>query len=206
MGPSLRDMLGPRLLFSVKIRRVFLTIFNIIVSLVFCLLIADFASGFFHWAEDTWLPRGTIFDKFITEPNIEHHRSPGKMKFNSYWTTNAVTMTLAGIVTLICILCGVHAWQVYVTLAIASQSNQFHKWGHMREVPGWVAFLQKYGILQSVAHHGIHHKSPYAVRFCTTTEFLNPALDNLGFWRGLEWLVTRTGIKVQRTLPSRDGF
>jgi len=181
---------------------------SFVLSLALCLLTADFASGLFHWFEDTWLVPGknAFFDKYIILCNIEHHRSPGKMKANDWWNNNYVTMALVGLVAVVCLLFGVHAWQIYLTLAIASQSNQIHAWGHTRKVPYIIGFLQRYGILQSIEHHGLHHKRPYDARYCTTTNFLNPVLDRIKFWRGLERIGVKLGGTVARGSQARQNF
>lgn len=46
--------------------------------------------------------------------------------------------------------------------------------------------LQSVGVLQSPAHHARHHKDPFASHFCAGTNLLNPVLEAIGFWRGLE--------------------
>src|ERR1700681_3789977 len=69
-----------------------------------------------------------------------------------------------------------------------------------------IRWLQRCGILQSPAHHAEHHKRPYANRYCTTTNFLNPVLDDMHFWRGLEWLIEHCGMRVQRATQARQGY
>lgn len=100
----------------------------------------------------------------------------------------------------------VHAWQPYLILLLASHSNHVHLWAHSSRAPRVVRRLQKYGILQSPAHHVKHHKNPYATRFCTLTNVLNPLLDAVGFWRALEWIIERCGIPVRRATSARDGY
>ena len=181
---------------------------HIIVDVFICLLIADFVSGLGHWAEDTWgVPgRSPLLDKWVILPNIEHHRRPGQMRNKSYWETNHVTVILALVVLGGLLAFHVNAWQAYLTVALISQSNQIHKWAHSQTVPFWVRWLQRIGLLQSVAHHGEHHKRPYAYRFCTTTNLLNPVLDGTGFWHGLEWVIERCGISVKRATEARGGY
>jgi len=183
-------------------------ILYILVNLAACLLVADLISGIVHWAEDTWGAPGKseFLDKWVVLPNIDHHRRPGKMRQDLYWDTNLVTVVLSAVAGCILLLAHVHAWQAYLIVALVSQSNQIHAWAHTQNAPAWVRWLQRFGILQSVRHHGEHHKRPYACRFCTTTNFLNPILDASGFWRRLEWIVERCGIKVKRVSPERAGY
>ena len=177
-------------------------------SAVACLFAVDFITGVIHWAEDTWtaLGRSKLLDAHVVRYNIEHHRKPGGIRGGTYWETNRVCIALASAIACLLALFGVHAWEVFAIVAFASQSNQVHKWSHSANPPRAVAWLQRYGILQSPAHHAEHHKRPYATRYCTTTNFLNPVLDGTRFWRGLEWLIERCGIRVQRATPARQGY
>lgn len=173
-----------------------------------CLLAADFITGLLHWAEDTWLAPGksALLDRWIVNDNIEHHRSPGKIRAGHYWQTNRVCIVMAFVAAAICATFGVHAWEVYAVLFLLSQSNQIHMWAHSSQPPRLIAFLQRLHLLQSARHHAKHHKSPYAVRFCTMTELLNPVLDAIGFWRGLEALAVACGANVQRASAARSGY
>ena len=181
---------------------------HIIIDLGICLLAIDLISGFIHWSEDTWGAPGNsaVLDKWVILPNIDHHRRPGLMRQDDYWQTNHVSVLLGLGLASIFVLLHVHAWQAYLIIAGASQGNQIHAWAHGQPAPWLVRWLQRTGVLQSVRHHGIHHKSPYACRFCTTTNFLNPILDASGFWRGLEWIIERCGVSVKRGTPERAGF
>ena len=180
----------------------------ILFDVLVCFLIADLISGLGHWAEDTWGAPGKseFLDKWVILPNIDHHRRPGSMRNKGYWETNLVTVALAVVVAVILVLFHVHAWQAYLTVLIASQSNQIHKWAHSQSVPFWVHWLERLGLFQSVGHHGEHHKRPYACRFCTTTNFLNPILDGTRFWRGLESVIELFGVTIKRTSPERSGY
>lgn len=173
-----------------------------------CLLVADFITGLLHWAEDTWLAPGksSILDRWIVTDNIEHHRSPGKIRAGHYWQTNRVCIVLALAAAGICAAFGVRTWEVYFMLFLLSQSNQIHLWAHTSQPPRVIAVLQRFRVLQSARHHAKHHKSPYAVRFCTMTEVLNPVLDAARFWRGLEALAVACGAKVQRASTARSGY
>lgn len=179
-----------------------------VASGIACLFAVDFITGVIHWAEDTWtaLGRSNLLDTYVVRDNIEHHRKPGGIRAGTYWETNRVCIALASITASVLALCGVHVWQAYAIVLLASQSNQVHKWAHCANPPRLIARLQRLGILQSAAHHAEHHKRPYARRYCTATNFLNPVLDTIRFSRGLEWLIERCGLKVQRTTPARQGY
>ncbi|HET7814934.1 MAG TPA: fatty acid desaturase CarF family protein [Candidatus Baltobacteraceae bacterium] len=172
------------------------------------LLAADFLTGVLHWAEDTWLAPGQspLLDRWVTNDNIEHHRSPGKIRAGHYWSTNRVCIALAAGATLVFAVAGVRAWEAYLVLALLSQSNQIHLWAHTSRPPRVVGWLQKTGLLQSAKIHARHHKNPYASHFCTITAFLNPMLDRTGFWRGLESIAVRLGANVHRATPARNGY
>jgi len=173
-----------------------------------CLLIADLCAGLLHWAEDTWLAPGhnALLDRWVVEPNIEHHRRPGAIRQGTYWETNGVTIAIAGAIAAILAACGVHAWEAYLTVFIGSQSNQLHAWAHTSNPPRLVAWLRNVHLLQSAAEHALHHRRPYGIRYCTTTNLLNPLLDGIGFWRALEWLACQLGAKVYRATPARAGY
>src|SRR6202790_2917100 len=179
-----------------------------VVSGVACLFAVDFITGVIHWAEDTWtaLGRSTLLDRYVVRDNIEHHSKPGPIRGGTYWETNRVCIALAFATACVLLLFGVHEWTAYAIVLLASQSKQVHKWSRCTTPPRAIAWLQRFGVLQSPAHHAEHHKRPYANRYCTTTNFLNPVLDGVRFWRGLEWLIESCGIRVQRATPARQGY
>src|SRR5579875_411969 len=181
---------------------------TIALHVLLCLLIADFLAGFVHWAEDTWLRPGVspLLDAWVVLPNVEHHQRPGGIRQATYWENNRITMALAAVPAIVLAACGVHAWEPYLTLLIASQSNQIHMWGHCANPPAAVRVLQRIGLFQPPAHHAVHHKRPYGVRYCTTTIFLNPILDGLRFWHALETIGEVVGLRVYRATPARGGY
>jgi hypothetical protein len=177
-------------------------------SLFGCLLAVDLISGALHWTEDTWMApgRSALLDRFVVRDNIDHHRRPGTIRAGHYWQTNRVCIVLAAIAGAVLAACHVHAWQAYAIVALASQSNQVHLWAHSSTPPQLVGRLQSMGLLQSRKMHASHHKNPYASNFCTMTNYLNPLLDGIGFWRALENALVRCGATVQRATASRGGY
>lgn len=52
-------------------------------------LLADFVSGFVHWAEDAYARKDTpIVGKWIGEANIEHHIKPRAFVTRGWWASS----------------------------------------------------------------------------------------------------------------------
>lgn len=172
-------------------------------------LLADFISGVIHWLEDTYGKPGMfkgILDKHVIYPNIAHHQYPYKITSGTYYQTNSVSILIASTVAAILFIGHLGTWKLYLLIAVASQFNQIHKWAHSQSPPKLIAFLQSLGILQSVRHHAVHHQRPYATKYCTFSNFLNPILDTVRFWRLLENLGKHFGLKVRRNTTFRNGY
>ena len=54
-----------------------------------------------------------------------------------------------------------------------------------------ITWLQRLRLLQTPQHHAVHHTNPKDVRYCPITNAVNPVLDTLHFWTGLEWVLAR---------------
>lgn len=174
-----------------------------------CLLAADFISGVVHWVEDTYARPGIhpLLDEWIVEPNIWHHQSPASIISGTYWESTRVSVILAAGAALLFWLCGVRAWEAYFIVALTSQANYVHKLSHKRQKQPVVRALQALGLMQSVWHHAQHHRPPYAIRYCVMTNYLNPVLESLNFWRRLESAIYVVfGLPVARGTEQRDGY
>jgi ubiquitin-conjugating enzyme E2 variant len=84
-------------------------------------------------------------------------------------------------------------WTVVLFALLVAQANQVHKWAHanVREKPWAVRMLQRARVLQTPRHHAGHHLGTRDTHFCVLTNVLNPVLETLRLWRGLEAVVTR---------------
>ena len=79
-------------------------------------------------------------------------------------------------------------WQVWVFALVSANANQIHKWAHSapHENGRVVTWLQKFKLLQTQRHHAKHHSGKKDSRYCSVTNFLNPILEELDFWKLLE--------------------
>ena len=160
-------------------------------ELLAAVLAADLATGVFHWIEDRYgserWPRPLY--EAIVEPNMLHHECPQAFTRGGYWERNKLQVlpcvVLAGIAL-------AFAWSpaVLLFLLLLSHANEIHCWAHTKRdrLPRPVRWLQAVGLLQSQRHHGRHHQAPFDDRFCILTDWLNPILDTVRFWRLLEAL------------------
>ncbi len=155
---------------------------------------ADFLAGVVHWAEDAYIREDTpLVGRLIGRPNVVHHHLPRRMTRNSWWQSNwDLLLAMAALVGLAA-LGGWLTWHVWLFAAVAGNANEVHKWSHRtrRENGRLISFLQNIRLLQTPRHHAVHHTNPKEVRYCPVTNFVNPVLDALRFWEGLEWLLAR---------------
>ena len=164
-------------------------------------LAADFAAGVIHWIEDAYIREDTpIIGKWIGRPNTIHHHLPRRMTRNSWWQSNWDQMLAMGVLLAAAALMGRLSWQVWLFALIGGNANEVHKWSHRtrKENGKLISWLQDLRILQTPKHHAIHHTNPKEVHYCPVTNVVNPVLDGLHFWAGLEWLLEHTvGLKRQ---------
>lgn len=152
------------------------------------LLAVDFISGLVHWAEDTFGTETTpIVGRWIVAPNVLHHHDANAFVRRGWFASNW-DLGLAGL-----LLVGAAWWTrrldaAIVAFALAGAfANQIHKWNHApARAPLPVKLLWAARLLQAPAHHAGHHRGAKNTRYCVVTPFVNPVLDALRFWRGLE--------------------
>ena len=161
---------------------------------------ADFVSGFAHWAGDTLCSEQTpIVGRAFVRPFREHHVDPKAITRHDFVETNGNSALVASPVLLLVALLIPETTHVgfYVSLAFAFLAwftlctNQFHKWAHADNAPGWVKGLQRARVILSPEHHGVHHAAPHDTYFCITAGWLNPLLHRIRFFRACERLVAR---------------
>lgn len=186
---------------------------NVLIFLL-CVVVADFITGLVHWLEDTYGVPSWPFGlgKHVIEPNILHHENPTAMiTMSTILKRNYQTGVPAIIVIAICVYFWgwANVWPLALILFLAGcLGNEVHAWNHTprQKLPRWIRFLQDTAIIQTRKQHAIHHQKPYDQYYCTLTNVTNAVLESFKFWRKLEWLVARFGIKVKRGTPERRGY
>ena len=164
----------------------------ILISTVKAIFYADFISGVGHWLEDRYARVGMkLIEDLIVLPNLEHHKTPRSFLERSYWQRNDVLIVVTFGLFLCFWVIGILTITVGMTLVLLSQINEFHAMAHRKKKDNWkiVRMLQRIGLLQSAKHHNFHHAAPFECRYCILTEYLNTLLDEIKFFRILEWFI-----------------
>src|SRR5262249_41094411 len=155
----------------------------VLSAVLIAYIAADFVSGFVHWLGDTWgTPEWPIFGKSIIRPFREHHVDQTAITRHDFIETNgsncliSLPFAVAGLFTplpagdsvrlfLVSFLSSLIVW-VFAT-------NQFHRWAHLSQPKGLIAWLQRLHLVLPPAHHAIHHAAPHCSYYCITVGWLN---------------------------------
>ncbi len=154
-------------------------------------LIADLVSGLVHWIEDVYFKPGMPIVHDIAVANDLHHHRPREFLNNNWWQSSKDLVLAALIIVLAATLMGSLNWTVVLFAVLVANANQIHKWSHQnrRENNRVILFLQKIQVLQTPRHHARHHSGEKNSHYCVITNMLNPVLEQIRFWRTLEWIV-----------------
>jgi plasmanylethanolamine desaturase len=166
-----------------------LAIATITVKSAGAVLVADAVSGFVHWAEDAYARKDTpIIGRLIGQANIEHHIKPRAFVARSYLASSWDLILVSILVVAGAWYVDRLSWPVIVFAIAAANANQIHKWAHSapHENGRLVTLLQRAKVLQTQRHHGRHHSGNKDSYYCSITNLLNPVLERIKLWRGLE--------------------
>jgi len=160
--------------------------------------LADFISGVVHWSADTYgSPTMPIFGGFVRTFR-EHHADQHDITRHDAIETNGDVCIFSSPVHFALLLWVENPFALWLTFGVFSGSyfnSQIHKWAHMAEPPLWVRALQKIRLFLSAGHHAHHHSGPHLTNYCITTGWMNSLLDQVRFFRIVEWFLLRIGIR-----------
>lgn len=185
-----------------------------LLAIPLSLILGDLVSGLVHWTADTYFSEETpIIGQSLVKPFRLHHLYPRDICTHNLVTTVGNVCILAVPVLAVCIsllwFYEDSSWLPFLILCIALMSlatvltNQFHKWAHQEAPSRFVRLLQRSRLVLGPAHHQIHHTKPFNMHYCITNGWLNPLLNKINFFRGLEAMLSRLGIEVA-TASERD--
>jgi ubiquitin-conjugating enzyme E2 variant len=162
------------------------------------LCLADFISGFVHWSADTYgNPKMPIFGGFVRTFR-EHHADQVDITRHDFVETNGDVCIFSAPVhfALLFVVEDPFALSCIFGLFIGSYTNsQIHKWAHSAQRPWLIRMFQRTRLFLSPGHHSRHHSGPHLTHYCITTGWMNALLDGIGFFRKLEWLLLKLGLR-----------
>ncbi len=182
------------LIISTNLYRIPLIIFSIPIGLI----LADFFSGLFHWAADTWgSVNWPIIGSTILLSFRNHHTDPKgiiRHKFYQRIGDSCIFALPILISTYYINSLSLFAYFIKSILLVfllgIALTNQIHCWAHMKKVPKIIYYFQKTKIILSADKHKIHHNKPFSENYCITTGWLNELFTKIHFFRRMEKLVT----------------
>jgi hypothetical protein len=167
---------------------------GVITQGITTILIADFVTGFVHWAEDAYARRDTpIIGKLVAEANIEHHQRPRAFLARSWWSSSWDLLLLAMALVTVAWWCDRLTWHIWLFALLVANANQMHKWTHQNPTENgrFITWLQEWKFLQTRRHHAQHHHGEKNTHYCVITNFLNPVLEEMELWRKAERFMER---------------
>ncbi len=174
-------------------------IFEILGQALCGWLLADFLSGLFHWWEDRWpTEKMPLLGAWIIAPNRLHHRDPLAFTRGSFLDRNLFMIVTALIVSAIWLFLWGPSVLLLFTALGGGLINEVHRYAHQpaSKSPKFVSLMQATGIMQTTAHHAVHHRAPSDRHYCILSNWCNPFLDHLGFWDRLERGLMRLGFRL----------
>jgi palmitoyl-[glycerolipid] 3-(E)-desaturase len=185
-------------------------------------ILADFGSGVLHWAVDNYGNGRTPIMGSIIAAFQGHHAAPWTITKRGF-ANNVYKLCLPfgllplSILTILTTITDHQLINPNAILLVTSfcvleiLSQEFHKWSHntKHDNPNWVRTLQNLGLTVGPIPHMKHHQEPFDGNYCIISGFCNSPLDNIGFFRRLEyWIYQWNGVesnawKLDPTLKER---
>jgi hypothetical protein len=169
----------------------------LVLKILFIYLMADFATGVFHFYADNY---GVMDGKFLRNSVnllLIHHIEPEKIASLTYWELTGGVYKFAFIIFPISLVFGFH-WEILVFLLISAQANVVHKWSHSRseDTPSIAKFLQKFKLIQGKRQHQYHHIAGFENNYCVMSPYMNPILESVYFWKSVIRFFDSIGIQT----------
>jgi ubiquitin-conjugating enzyme E2 variant len=171
-------------------------------------LLADLLAGLVHWIADRYFdPATPVLGPMLIEPFRDHHRDSLGITRHDFFEVSGnnalVTLPLLGLLWL-----GPEPSDFGSRLLVASgaslalalvATNQFHRWAHDPAPPRFVRRLHALGLILTPRRHAVHHRGRHDRAYCVTSGWLNPLLDRIRIFEGIEQVVGMLAGRRRRT-------
>ncbi len=167
----------------------------ICLNIIAAWLFTDFMSGVLHWFQDRYCQRHwPVLGPAFAEPAAIHHADPKDFTRCNFIERNWPSFVTAFILALIFIIFdAVNVFTVSFILMSAVLPTEIHYWAHRSPAQKnkLILSLQRLGVIQSNAHHWRHHRGAKDTNFCAMTDYVNPVLEQIRFFKRVEWVISR---------------
>jgi ubiquitin-conjugating enzyme E2 variant len=172
--------------------------------------VADFVSGFLHWAFDTYFSDRSSTVKRMVALVREHHVFPDRIFEYSVWREAGELSWFAALISapmygVAMFLPGVadslRGALIGTGLTLSLEITfmlEFHKAGHRRERGRFVRTLQRMRLLLSPEHHFRHHTGRHDINYCLINGVADDTLGKLGVFRAMEAVIAAATGAVAR--------
>ena len=171
---------------------------HVLAQIVLVMALADLVAGAIHWLQDAYFTETTpVIGPLFIRPNIVHHHHPRFFTHLTWWQSSWDLSLVSAALLVIAWPLGFLTWRLGLFATLSANANEIHKWSHRTRAENGrlISFLQDCRILQTSRHHGRHHLDPKNTYYCPITNFVNPLLERLHFWTGIEAVIQRlTGV------------
>ncbi|KAK4526193.1 hypothetical protein GAYE_SCF20G4107 [Galdieria yellowstonensis] len=152
-------------------------------------LVADFASGLYHWFLDNYGNENTPIIGKQCVAFQGHHQHPWTITWRPFCNLVGTSCLLS--IPFLMVLLTIplpSSLQTFLTSFgfFVVFAQQTHQWAHLSKPPRWIEMLQQKNILLSTKQHGQHHKPPFNKKYCIVSGICNDFLDNIQFYDKLE--------------------
>jgi hypothetical protein len=175
------------------------------LAIPLALVMGDFVGGLVHWAADTYFSEDTpVVGPALIKPFRQHHIFPRDICTHTFVSIVGNVCILAVPLLVLCLYLlwvsqhGLLAFAILCTslmVAATVATNVFHKWAHQEKPSAGVRWLQRTRLILEPTHHQVHHTEPFEKHYCITNGWLNPLLNQIGFFRKLEAFLRFLGIE-----------
>jgi hypothetical protein len=181
-------------------------------ALLTALPVADFITGFVHWAADNIGDENWPIVGGFVKPFRNHHLDPEGITRHGFWEMHGDHFVAT--LLLLCLATWVDGdgaitlfwkamWLGVATFVIATA--KFHAWAHTEEPPHVVRWLQRRRIILSPEHHAKHHVPPHGTHYCITNGWMNAPLRAIRFFELCEWImIAVTGAEPITRQPRKE--
>ena len=151
-----------------------ITLLILFINIFIAIFMADLFSGLVHYFADNIGDEDTpLFGPALIRPFREHHVDPDSILRHDFIETNGSLYLIGSIVLSMSLYFDLFIHFTLIFTLFQANTNQIHKWAHMKTPPKLIRLFMNLKLLLSSEHHKKHHSGNIDSHYCITTGWLN---------------------------------